>query len=139
MRQPRRPQPVSVALADPNLASTARKRAQLTYLVRCALPEGVEKQRTFSLFEGGFFGNLFTPRPVTYTCRGARPPDQAQEPVWRERICTREAGATTADGRPMTACHLMVTRPCAEDGRVTVDGQPYAKVIFTCLRPRKHR
>ena|SRR5256885_1958682 len=30
-----------MALADPNLASTAAKRQQLTYLVRCALPEDV--------------------------------------------------------------------------------------------------
>jgi hypothetical protein len=34
--------PRQVELADPHLASTARKREQLTYLVRCALPEGVE-------------------------------------------------------------------------------------------------
>jgi hypothetical protein len=33
--------PTLVALADPNLAATATQRAQLTYLVRCALPAGV--------------------------------------------------------------------------------------------------
>src|SRR5712691_2197686 len=33
--------PRQVELADPSLASTAAKRAQLTYLVRCALPEDI--------------------------------------------------------------------------------------------------
>ena len=33
--------PRQVELADPSLASTAAKRAQLIYLVRCALPEDI--------------------------------------------------------------------------------------------------
>src|SRR5262245_32611708 len=33
--------PVQIALADPTLATTAAKREQLTYLVRCALPADV--------------------------------------------------------------------------------------------------
>ena len=127
------------ALADPALASTAAKRKQLTYLVRCALPADValyadiegerftfpgsiglaprwlteamtpseerwvsacllahvnyfgkhvrisiratgvavpelqasaDEQQTYTIFEGGFFGNLFAPTPVAYTCQG---------------------------------------------------------------------
>src|SRR5687768_1066735 len=34
--------PQQVELANPDLASTARKREQLTYLARCVLPKGVE-------------------------------------------------------------------------------------------------
>ena len=34
--------PRQIALADPELASTVTKREQLTYLVRCALPEDIE-------------------------------------------------------------------------------------------------
>jgi hypothetical protein len=33
--------PSEIALADPSLASTATKREQLTYLVRCAMPEDI--------------------------------------------------------------------------------------------------
>ena len=198
--------PRQVELADPHLASTALKREQLTYLVRCALPEDVEvytqqgaervtfpgriglaprwvseamtpseerwvsacvlahvnyfgksvrislrakpppvpalqasddEQHLFSIFEGGFFCNLFTPTPVAYTCQGARALEHAQDPIMQERICTRETGATTADGKPVTYCHFIVAGRCEEDSSFTVHGQPYTEVIFTYLRPGK--
>jgi hypothetical protein len=196
--------PRLIALADPHLASTAAKREQLTYLVRCALPEGIElytqqgterftfpgriglaphwvstamtpseerwvsacllahlnyfgkhvmislraqqplvpaleasneEQQTFSIFEGGFFGNLFTPHPVAYTCRGQHTLEQASEPILQDRICTQETGETTAEGKPLTYCRLILTGGCEDDHSFIVDGQPYAEVIFTYLRP----
>src|SRR5262245_9546197 len=36
-----------------------------------ALAVAADEQQTFTLFEGGFFGNLFTPEPVAYACQGA--------------------------------------------------------------------
>jgi hypothetical protein len=198
--------PWQVELADPHLASTALKREQLTYLVRCALPEGVEvvtqqgaerftfpgriglaprwvsealtpreerwisacllahvnafgkpvpislrahppsvpalqasaeEQQAFTIFEGGFFGNLFTPVPVAYACRGERPPEHAADPVLQDRVCIQETGARTADGRPLTACRLIQTGRCEDAASLTVEGQPYAEVIFTYLRPRQ--
>jgi hypothetical protein len=199
--------PRQIELADPQLASTAIKRMQLTYLVRCALPADIElytqhgterftfpgqmglaprwlseamtpseerwvsacllalvnyfgkqvrvslratrppvptlkasdeEQQTFSIFEGGFFGNLFTPHPAAYTCRGERTPEQAQDPILQDRVCTQEAGARTTDGRPLTYCHFIMTGRCEDDASLTVDGQRYAEVIFTYLKPR-HR
>jgi hypothetical protein len=199
--------PRLVALADPYLASTAAKREQLTYLVRCALPEGIElytqqgterftfpgriglaphwvstamtpseerwvsacllahlnyfgkhvmislraqqplvpaleasndEQQTFSIFEGGFFGNLFTPNPVAYTCRGQHTIEQASDPILQDRICTQETGETAAEGKPLTHCRLILTGDCEDDHSFIVDGQPYAEVIFTYLKP-SHR
>jgi len=196
--------PQQVELADLELASTALKREQLTYLLRCALPENVEvytqqgaerftfagqiglaprwvsealtpseerwvsacllahvnafgkhvmlslraqqppvpalqasaeEQQGFPIFEGGFFGNLFAPMPVAYACRGERTPAQAQDPVLQDRVCTHETGNHTADGQPLSDCHFIVTGRCEEDSSFTVDGQPYAEVIFTYLRP----
>jgi hypothetical protein len=191
-------------LADPTLASTARKREQLTYLVRCALPEGVEvytqqgadrftfpgriglaprwvaepmtpreerwvsacilahvnafgkhvqislratpppvpelqaseeEQQAFPIFEGGFFGNLFAPTPVAYACQGVRTPEQAQDPVLQERVCTQATDAFTADGKPVTRCRFILTGPCEEAASVTIGGQPYPEVISSYLRP----
>jgi hypothetical protein len=193
-----------VELADPNLASTAAKRAQLTYVVRCALPEDIvlyaqqgterftfqggiglaprwlyeamtpseerwvsacllalvnyfgkhvtvsmratpppvpgleasdDEQQTFSIFEGGFFGNLFSPAPVAYTCRGERTPAQEGDPILQDRICTQETGATTADGKPITYCRFILTGRCEDASSFTADGTHYAEVIFTYLRP----
>jgi hypothetical protein len=168
-------------LANPSLASTADKREQLTYLVRCALPEHIalfvqhgpdrftfqgslglaphwlyeamtpseerwvsacllahvnyfgksvpislrvkspdvpalavseQEQQTFSIFEGGFFGNLFLSEPVAYTCQGDRTLAHARDPVLHDRVCTHETGATTAQGTPLTFCHFLVTGRC---------------------------
>ncbi len=196
--------PRLIALADPNLASTAAKRQQLTYLVRCALSEDItlyadhgterftfqgrmglaprwlseamtlseerwvsacllahvnywgkhvmvsmratpppvsaleasdDEQQDFAIFEGGFFGNLFAPTPVAYTCRGDRTPAQAEDPIFQDRVCTQETGATTADGKPITYCRFLATGRCEDATSLTVDGTPYTEVIFTYLHP----
>ena len=194
----------SHALADPTLASTAAKRKQLIYLVRCALPADValyadiegerftfpgsiglaprwlteamtpseerwvsacllahvnyfgkhvrisiratgvsvpelqasaDEQQTYTIFEGGFFGNLFAPAPVAYTCRGERTPAQASDPILQDRVCTQETGETTAEGMPMTFCRFLLTGRCEDPTSFTVNGTPYAEVIFTYLQP----
>ncbi len=193
-------------LADPTLASTAAKRAQLKYLVRCALPatvtlytqQGTERftfvggmglaprwldaavtpseerwvsacllahvnyfgkhvqvsmratpppvpaleasedeQHVFSIFEGGFFGNVFLPEPVAYTCRGARTPVQASDPILQDRVCTQETGETTAEGAPVTLCHFLFTGHCESPTSFTVNGTYYSEVIFVYLKPSK--
>jgi hypothetical protein len=100
-----------------------------------ALMASEDEQRTFTIFEGGFFGNLFLPSPVAYTCQGDRTPAQARDPILQDRVCTQETGATTADGRPMTFCHFLVTGRCDDAATFTVEGTHYTEVLFTYLRP----
>jgi hypothetical protein len=102
-----------------------------------ALESSDAEQQTFTIFEGGFFGNLFLPEPVAYTCRGARPPAHARDPILQDRVCTQETGATTAQGRPVTVCQFLVTGRCEDPASVTVDGTSYAEVIFTYLPPSR--
>jgi hypothetical protein len=196
--------PRQFALADPELASTAAKREQLTYLVQCALPADIvlyaehgsdrftfqghlglaprwlyeamtpseerwvsacllarvnyfgkhiiismrakpppvpaleasdDEQHTFSIFEGGFFGDLFLPNRVAYTCRGERTPAQAEDPILRDRICTQETSTITADGKLITSCRFLLTGPCEDGHSFIVDGTHYTEVIFVYLRP----
>jgi hypothetical protein len=94
-----------------------------------------DEHQTFSIFEGGFFGNLFTPTPVAYVCRGDRPPSQEADPILQVRICTQDTGATTPAGLPITPCRFVVTDSCVDPHSRTVDGTPYPEVIFTYLRP----
>jgi hypothetical protein len=193
-----------MALADPTLASTAAKREQLKYLVRCALPADVtvyadiegerftfpgsiglaprwltaamtpseerwvsacllahvnyfgkhvrisiratgiavpeleasaEEQQTYTIFEGGFFGNLFAPAPVAYTCRGERTPAQARDPILQDRVCTQETGVTTTEGLPVTVCQFLVTGRCEDPTSFTADATYYPEVIFVYLKP----
>jgi len=198
--------PIQMALADPTLASTAAKREQLKYLVRCALPADValyadiegerftfpgsiglaprwlteamtpseerwvsacllahvnyfgkhiqisiratgiavpeleasaDEQETFSIFEGGFFGNLFAPAPVAYTCQGTRTPAQAKDPILQDRVCTQETGETIAEGIPVTLCQFLVTGRCEDPTSYTANGLYYSEVVFVYLKPGK--
>jgi len=81
------------------------------------------------VFEGGFFGNLFAPMPVAYTCRGERTPAQAQDLVLQDRVCTQATNAHTASGQPITRCRFILTGRCEEAASLTVDGQPATEVI----------
>jgi hypothetical protein len=101
------------------------------------LVPSADEQQTFSIFEGGFFGNLFAPAPVAYTCRGERTPAQARDPILQDRVCTQETGETTAEGTPMTVCHFLLTGRCEDPISFTVDGLFYSEVIFVYLKPSK--
>jgi hypothetical protein len=99
-----------------------------------ALAADPDESQTFSLFEGGFFGNLFTPTPVAYVCRGDRTPSQEADPILQVRICTQATGTTTPAGLPLTPCRFVVTGSCTDPRSRTVEGTPYPEVIFTYLR-----
>src|SRR5262249_1553384 len=68
-----------------------------------------EEKREFTLFEGGFFGNLFGPNPVAYVCQGTRTPADNQAPVLQDRVCTSPTGEKTPDGKPVTPCRFILT------------------------------
>ena len=95
-----------------------------------------EEKRQFTLFEGGFFGNLFRPHPVAYVCQGTRTPGDDQDPVLSDRVCTRPTGEKTPDGKSVTPCRFILTGPCADAASFTVEGDHYNEVIFVYLKPK---
>jgi hypothetical protein len=100
------------------------------------LEQSKEETQTFTLFEGGFFGNLFGANSVAYVCSGTGTKIEAQDPVFRERICTKATEATL-DGKPLTACQFILTGPCSDPASFTVNGETYHEVIFVSLKPTK--
>lgn len=101
------------------------------------LAQAKEETRTYSLSEGGFFGNLFSPHPVAYVCSGTRTKIEAQDPVFRDRLCTQAIGDRTSDGKPLTLCQFILTGPCSDPASFTVNGQTYDEVIFVSLKPTR--
>ena len=101
------------------------------------LAQTKEETGTFTLFEGGFFGNLFSATPVAYVCSGTRTKIEAQDPVFHDRICTKATGETTREGKPLTSCHFILTGPCSDPASFTVNGATYQEVIFVSLKPTK--
>lgn len=100
-----------------------------------ALETDSKERQTYTLPEGGFFGNLFAERPVAYVCAGDRTPAQAADPVLAERVCTAPSGRRTANGDPITRCGFIAVGACGETSRYTVNGETYTEVIFAYLKP----
>lgn len=100
-----------------------------------SLGQTEEETRIFSLFEGGFFGNLFSNNPVAYVCAETRTMVEAQNQVFRDRICARATGDRTVDGKPLTACQFILTGSCSDPTSFIVNGETYQEVIYVFLKP----
>ena len=101
------------------------------------LQASVDEQQTYTIFEGGFFGNLFAPTPVAYTCQGARTPTHAADPMLRDRVCTEETEVTTTEGIPVTRCQFLLAGRCEDSTSFTIGDTAYAEVIFVYLKPHQ--
>jgi hypothetical protein len=93
------------------------------------------ERRDFSLFEGGFFGNLFQERPVAYACTGDRSPERAADPILEDRVCTERSGASSPSGAPLTRCGFILTGSCDDPRSFRVGDQVFREVIYTYLKP----
>lgn len=100
-----------------------------------SLEQTEEETRIFSIFEGGFLGNLFQTNPVAYVCAGTRTKIEAQNPVFRDRICAMATGESTVDGKPLTACQFILTGSCSDPRSFIINGETYQEVIFVFLKP----
>ena len=94
-----------------------------------------EERRDYSIYEGGFFGNLFTDHPVAYTCSGDRTALEAADPILSDRICTQASGNTTQNGDPLTMCNFILTGSCSHPASFLIDNQVYQEVVFIFLKP----
>lgn len=101
------------------------------------LSETKEDTKAYSLLEGGFFGNLFSPHPVAYACTGTHRKIDEQDPVFHDRLCTKPSGDRTRDGKPLTVCQFILTGPCSDPASFTINSHAYDEVIFVSLKPTK--
>ncbi len=92
-----------------------------------------EERRRFTLFEGGFHGNIFAEPPSAYVCLGARNSSEADDPVLLDRVCTEPSGERTAAGEPLSRCGFILTGRCRAPGEA--GGEP-RETIYVYLEPR---
>ena len=98
------------------------------------LTSTIEEVRNFTLYEGDFYGNIFQPFPVAYTCVGQRTYKENQDPILNLRICTRSTGIQHPSGYELTPCGFLLTGQCQQSSH-TVQGQTYNEVISIYLNP----
>lgn len=92
------------------------------------------ERRTFPVFEGAFFGNVFLRTPHAYTCRGDT--SGSTERVLRrfKRICTLPTEQRTPEGRPVSACGFIVLGRC-DDPDVKRIKADYANAVAEVYLP----
>lgn len=100
-----------------------------------ALQTSTEERQAFSLFEGGFYGNLFSDEPRAYACVGRRTLEQAAEPVFQDRICTAPSGASLPSGETLTKCGFVHSGFCPAPDSFPPSPPTHREVIFTYLKP----
>ena len=97
-----------------------------------SLASDEEEQKEFSIFEGGFFGNLFTPTPTAYACTGSRTQAQNQDPIFKWRICANPANKNSPK---ISQCQFIITGKCQDKKSFLIDKNNYQEVIYVYLKP----
>jgi len=95
-----------------------------------------EEEEQYDVYEGSFFGNIFTLPQQKYVCEGPNygQPGQSPDQVWR--VCT-EKNSTSSSG--VNGCDFTVVGYCNDvcqsaDGPCTVNGTRFDDVIAVYLR-----
>jgi len=108
-------------------------RAQQTE--HAALTASAREQEDYTVFEGGYFGNVFATQPVAYTCSGNHGRLAQDNSNLVDRVCTIPTSNKTAEGLRLSRCNFIHVGRCNGVERFTIDGVTYDEVIFTYLKP----
>jgi hypothetical protein len=79
------------------------------------------ERAAFPLHEGAFFGNLFAPGGPARVCQGRAAVETPEKLRAARRVCALASGATTPDGRALSACGMVITGPCDSAGALPAD------------------
>lgn len=110
------------------LARTNAFGKRIKISVRGTGPEVLQatpsERASHTLFEGGFFGNLFAEQPWAKSCTGKRAPVENNDAILRDRVCTERR----MDGSGLTRCGFIDVGPCPATG--------HSEVIYVFLEPK---
>lgn len=88
-----------------------------------------QEMASHSLYEGGFFGDLFAEDAAAFVCVGARHSDGVAARAKRRRVCSD----TVEDGTLRTQCGFIQVGTCPQDAPPLVEGQAWPEVIHVWL------
>jgi len=99
--------------------------------------ETEEEKRKYPLHEGGFFGNLFLPVPVSYVCEGAGRKKMLDYPISKLRLCAQPwgTGTTTPGSHQLSECGFIITGSCNSTSSFVVNAEHINEVVHTWLPP----
>lgn len=98
-----------------------------------------EESRMFTLYEGDFFGNLFTEPTLACVAAAPRTPEQAQDPVFALRVGTEvDPQFPRIGGKPLTRCGFILTGSTEDPDAHSFNGVHYNEFIRVYLKPQKN-
>ncbi len=108
-------------------------------LDNAALTATEQEREAYTIFEGGFFGNLFAPGSPAYVCLGNPAHAERAHKILTQRVCTQASGRKRADGQNLSRCGFVLTGPCGDLTSLHVDGESYSEVIEVYLKPEENK
>ncbi|MFD2264415.1 hypothetical protein ACFSM5_16040 [Lacibacterium aquatile] len=91
----------------------------------------------FTLFEGMFFGDLFSEHPEGYACMGEAALAARRDPIFKLRRCATPNGRKTKDGQEISACDFVITGACSDPASFNAGGRVWSEVMQVWLRPHQ--
>ena len=94
-----------------------------------SLRETPEERASHTLYEGGFYGDIFAEQPTAFVCVGEGHASRADARARRKRIC-----ATPLEkGGAISHCGFILTAPCDAANPPVMDGEIWPEVIHVWL------
>jgi hypothetical protein len=100
-----------------------------------ALAASPKELKDYTLYEGGFFGNIFGKFLKPYTCLGERSQKNNADDILKWRVCTEDSGVQTPAGQKISKCNFIITGACNDPKNLKVAGETYDEVIKVYLKP----
>ncbi|MEO0485201.1 MAG: hypothetical protein AAF092_04745 [Pseudomonadota bacterium] len=98
--------------------------------IHAVLNSQPEELESHTLYEGGFFGDVFAEDAVAFVCIGADHAADIPARLARKRVCTHP----TDDGSGITQCGFVSLGLCPTDHPPLVDGAPWPEIIHVWLK-----
>ena len=84
---------------------------------------------TYTIPEGGYFGDIFADPPLAFACAPRGLPQDAAALERRKRVCA----LPLSEGADISQCGFEIVSPCAADAPPVMNGAPWLEVIHVWL------
>lgn len=94
-----------------------------------------EERDRFTIYEGDFWGNLFSDSPTAYACRGVRTAHENSDPVLQKRVCTTNDENLSTSESQFSRCGFILTSGCGNTAAGSGGNQKFQEHISVYLKP----
>ncbi|MBV1927737.1 MAG: hypothetical protein KUG62_11300 [Rhodobacteraceae bacterium] len=101
-----------------------------------SLRANAAERTRFSLFEGAFYGDLFSEFPQAFVCLGDTSAGAIEALRQKQRLCSLAVDGGKPTGPAISVCGFIVTGSCSYDSVFTQNGRVFRDPVFVYLDPK---